>query len=160
MRPTKLNLEIQNELCDLIEKGNYIETASAIVGISKNTLYDWLKRGRRGKEQLEKGEKLNKSELPFIDFSDAVEKAFAIGEAKDLEIIRKAAMEDWKASAWRLERRFPTKWGRKDKMDIAANVQSEHREIELKIEKQIEFDPSSVELIRQLWRRQQAVEET
>lgn len=119
-RPSKLTPEIQQELVKIIAAGNYIETAAAYVGINKSTLYDWLKRGAREKQRLENNPraKMRKSEAPFVEFSNAIEKALAQAEIRDVAIIGKAAEENWQAAAWRLERKFPERWGRKDKQSI------------------------------------------
>lgn len=116
-RPTKLTPELQDEIIKVIRSGNYIETACAYVGINKSTFYDWLKRGAREKDRLAKNPraKVRKSEKPFVDFSNAIEKALAHAEIRDVAIIGKAAEENWQAAAWRLERKFPDRWGRKDK---------------------------------------------
>lgn len=156
MRPIKLNAEIQKQIIDLIRAGNYIETASSCVGVNKSTLYEWLKRGAREKQK--NGDKINKSEQIYVEFSNAVEKAIAEAEARDVLIIQKASQTDWKASAWRLERKFPNKWGRKD--HITADVTQENVEkTETFITHQIDTDPETVELVRQLWRRKQVLGE-
>lgn len=118
-RPTKLTSEIQNKIVTAIRAGNYIETAAAYAGISKNTLYDWLKRGAREKERLERNPRarIKKSEAPYVEFSDAVEKAMAEAEIRDVAIIAKAAEENWQAAAWRLERKYPERWGRREKIE-------------------------------------------
>lgn len=157
MRPTKLNDELQSKIVELIRAGNYIETASACVGINKDTLYDWLKRGAR--EKAKTNGKIDKKEEIYVRFSDAVEKAIAEAEARDVMIIANASKNDWKASAWRLERKFPNKWGRHD--HLKADITSEHTERkEHFIEHQIDTDPETIELVRQLWRRQQVLGET
>lgn len=114
-RPTKLDRDIQNDIVIAIRAGNYIETAAAYAGISKNTLYDWLRRGARERERLanNKRAKPRKAEQPFVEFSDAVEKALAEAEVRDVALIAKAAAEQWQAAAWRLERKFPTRWGKR-----------------------------------------------
>jgi transposase len=156
MRPIKLNAEIQKQIVDLIRAGNYIETASSCVGINKTTLYDWLKRG--AKEKARTDGKIDKREEIFVQFSNAVEKAIAEAEARDVMVIANASKTDWKASAWRLERKFPNKWGRKD--HLSAEIHSEHTERkEHFIEHQIDTDPETIELVRQLWRRQQILGE-
>ncbi|MGB4501182.1 MAG: hypothetical protein WBI21_07950 [Natronincolaceae bacterium] len=75
-RPTKLNPETQNKIITAIRAGNYIETAAAYAGISKNTLYDWLRKGEREKQRVAKNPRysIRKKEQPFVVFSDAVEK--------------------------------------------------------------------------------------
>lgn len=118
-RPTKLTLETQNKIIVAIKAGNYIETAAAYAGINKSTLYDWLKRGEREKQRVEKNPryKIRKKERPFVGFSNAVEKALAEAEIRDVALIAKAAEEQWHAAAWRLERKFPDRWGRR-KLDV------------------------------------------
>lgn len=114
-RPTKLNYEVQEKIVQAIKAGNYIETAAAYAGISKSTLYDWLKRGEREKQRVAKNPRyrIRKSEKIYVDFSDAVEKALAEAEMRDVLLIGKAAEEQWQAAAWRLERKFPERWGRR-----------------------------------------------
>lgn len=107
-RPTKLTPELQLKICETVRAGNYIETASAYVGVNKSTIYDWMKRGAREKQGI------------YHDFSNAIEKALAESEMRDVLIIGKAASQNWQAAAWRLERKFSDRWGRKD------YVKSEH----------------------------------
>jgi len=40
-RPTKLTPAVQKKIVDAIKAGNYMETAAAYAGISKQTLYNW-----------------------------------------------------------------------------------------------------------------------
>jgi len=104
-RPTDLTPELQEKIVQAIKAGNYIETASAYAGINKTTLYDWLKRGSKETDGI------------YVEFSNAVEKALADAEVRDVAIIAKAADTYWQASAWRLERKFPKRWGRKDRLE-------------------------------------------
>lgn len=108
-RPVKLTPELIQEICRVIRAGNYIETAAAYAGISKSTLYDWLRRGKRAKSGI------------YRQFSDAVQKALAESEIRDVMIIAKAAEENWQAAAWRLERKFPERWGRKERVQADIN---------------------------------------
>ena len=116
-RPNKLTKEIEEELVRVIRSGNYIETACAYVGINKTTFYDWMKKGAREKDRVEKEPKarVRKEMKPFVELSNAIEKALAHAEIRDVAIIGKSAETNWQAAAWRLERKFPDKWGRKDR---------------------------------------------
>lgn len=145
-RPTKLNEAMKNKICSFIRNGNYVETAAAAAGINKSTLYDWLKKGANQKTGI------------YKQFSDEVAQAVAESEIKDLGMIQEAAKNgNWQAAAWRLERRFNSKWGRKEK--ISADIQSEHTEKEeLIIERRLTADEESRELLRQLFRRKAALE--
>lgn len=135
-RPTKLTPELQENVLKVIRSGNYIETACAYVGINKSTFYDWLKRGAREKDRVAKNPRarVRKDEQPFVDFSNAVEKALAHAEIRDVAIIGKAAEENWQAAAWRLERKFPDRWGRKDKYALEHSgkdggpIETSHKE--------------------------------
>lgn len=117
-RPTKFSEERAEKIIRAIRSGNYIETAAALAGISKTTLYSWLKRGAAEGDRLEADPKAKplKSELPYLDFLDAVDIALAEAENMDVQAITAAASEDWRAAAWRLERKFPDRWGRKDRL--------------------------------------------
>jgi hypothetical protein len=104
-RPTKLTPELQERICLAIRAGNYIEVAASFAGIHKDTFYRWLKRGARASRGI------------YREFSDAVEKALADSEAGDVARISKAAEQGhWQAAAWRLERKHPQRWGRRDRV--------------------------------------------
>ena len=105
-RPSKLDRETQQRICDAIAAGNYMETAALYAGVCKDTLYQWLKRGRSGK----KGDKR------YAEFARVVDEALARSEVRDVALIAKAAEQHWQAAAWRLERRYPARWGRRDQV--------------------------------------------
>lgn len=100
----KLTAELQAKICDAIRMGNYMETAAAFAGISKDTFYRWLKKGARARSGI------------YREFHDAVHKALAEAEVRDVAIIANAAKESWQAAAWRLERRHPERWGKKERI--------------------------------------------
>ena len=99
-RSTKLTPELQKEIIGYIEAGNYVEVSCEAAGISKTQFYVWLKR----KEKL------------YTDFADAVKKAEKKAEIRNVVVIQKAAVDNWQASAWFLERKHAERWGRKDQM--------------------------------------------
>jgi transposase len=115
-RPTKLSPDLQKAIVDAIRAGNYMETAAAFAGVAKQTFYNWLRRGRRARSGR------------YREFVDAVKKALAEAEVRDLEVIRQAATgtgpfeenPQWQAAAWRLERRNPKRWGRKDRHEVTG----------------------------------------
>lgn len=97
-RPSKLTRELQESLCEYLRRGYFVDTACALVGVHKDSIYQWLKDGARGKSK------------EAIAFSDAVKKAQAEAEAHYLDRI--AIAGEWQASAWRLQYMFPTKYSR------------------------------------------------
>ena len=132
-RPISMTPEIAARIIALIRAGNYVETAAAACGVMKPTLYDWLKRGARG-------------DPLFADFSNTVVAALNESEAVLVNVIRKAAVGDWSAAAWILERRHPNHWGRKDYLRIDS-VNSDRLIIEERrnIAKEILSDPTCFE---------------
>jgi transposase len=111
-RPTKLTPELQAKICSAIQAGNFIEIAAAYAGIRKATLHNWLRRGARQTQGI------------YHAFSEAAEKALADSEARDVALIAKAAADgQWQAAAWRLERKFPDRWGRRERHQVDANIQ-------------------------------------
>jgi hypothetical protein len=108
-RQTKLTTEVQDRIVAALRAGNYQETAAAYAGISRTAFFDWLERGR------------NEPESIYAVFLDAVEKAKADAEVRDVALIDKAAHDgSWQAAAWKLERKFPNKWGRVNRTEISG----------------------------------------
>lgn len=108
-RPTKLTPEVQERIVTAIRAGNYQETASLYAGISEATFYGWMDRGR------------NEPGSIYSEFMEAVEKAKAAAEIRDVVLIDKAAQDgSWQAAAWKLERKFPHKWGRMVRAEVSG----------------------------------------
>lgn len=107
--PAKYTEEILNQIVEAIRHGNYYETAAAYAGIDSDTLRRWMKWGRQGRDQM------------LIDFLEKVKQAKAEAEVRDLRYIGLAAEKNWFAAAWRLERRYPNRWGRQ-RLEITGNI--------------------------------------
>jgi len=101
---------VSQRIVDLIRAGNYLEVAATTAGIHRTTLHRWLRLGR---EQL-RGR--------FRKFLVAVERAQAESEARDVAIIAKAAATDWKAAAWRLERKLPRRYGPRVQLSVQQEL--------------------------------------
>ena len=104
-RPSKFDEQRAKTILTYLRAGAYVETAAAAAGISKDTLYNWLRRGARV------GDKPTREDLRLAAFSDAVKQAMAKAELDDLTVIKGAAAKHWQAAAWRLERKYPDRWG-------------------------------------------------
>lgn len=120
-RPTKLTKDVQQKIVSALTAGNYQDTAAAFAGVSKQTFYNWMERGRIENERIAAGHKPRKAETPFVDFLDAVESARAQAEVRSVGLISKAANEGtWQAAAWYLERSHPQKWARINRTEISG----------------------------------------
>lgn len=104
-RPTKLTPEIQERICAAIQQGNYAFVAARCAGISESTFYSWLDRGAREKRGA------------FAEFLESIKKAESIAEAGAIEVVRNASQQSWQAAAWWLERKYPERWARKERVD-------------------------------------------
>ena len=119
-RPTKLTEERQGELCRYLRDGNAISTACALVGIDESTYHKWQQRGRAELERVEEGHvncRVRKEEAPYVEFFKSAMRARAEGEQRHVKNIQDASSEDWRASAWFLERSRPERWGKKQKLE-------------------------------------------
>ena len=97
----KYSPEIVQEILKLLEAGNYITTACQAVGIHPDTYYDWLKDETKP------------------DISDKIiQRAESRAIARNVAIIQQAALKNWTAAAWFLERKNFREWGRKDQLEV------------------------------------------
>ena len=97
---SKLTPELLRRLTMLLRAGNFVEVATEAVGITKETFYQWLKRGQRDTEGV------------YHEFATEVHAARAQAECRAVAVIAKASEHHWQAAAWFLERSAPGRWGR------------------------------------------------
>jgi hypothetical protein len=99
MRRSKLDDDMIEHLALHISEGNYTVTACRLCGISEKTYYEWIHKGHQ---------------LPgtiYSRFVKAIDQAEAQRESYLIEEIN-ADTTDWKAAAWLLSRRHPSRWGK------------------------------------------------
>jgi hypothetical protein len=98
-RPTDCTPEVTEAVCAELREGLSIASACAAAGIDRATFHRWIARGDEGP--------------PFSDFRNATTKARAVG-TRSLEVtVRTAALDDWRAAAWMLERKAPEDWSKR-----------------------------------------------
>lgn len=114
---TKFTPELGDKVCDAVRAGNYMETAAAFAGVHKDTFYEWQKVGRAA--QAKTG-RLTALEQQLADWVAQLEQALAQAEVRDLAIIGKAAETQWQAAAWRLERKSPDRFGRRQRVEMTG----------------------------------------
>lgn len=118
MAKTKLTTERQAQIVEALRNGNYIETAARYAGITPQAFWKWMKRGTEERQAIEDGADPNPDEEIYVDFVDAVEKARGQSEMRNVGLIQKAAVDGtWQAAAWFLERSYPKRWGRSDRLE-------------------------------------------
>lgn len=141
---TKCTEEFIQKMCNILRAGAYPETAAVMAGAEKKTFLDWM---RWSHPEIRDGVRNKKYKPIYASLRYAVEKAIEEATCRDLMNIDKCAMgidveymrdekggivfakngnpiilklglnPDWKASAWRLERRFSKQWARTEKVE-------------------------------------------
>jgi hypothetical protein len=106
--PLKLTPERAQQICDAIRAGVRPEIAAVYNGVSARSYYRWMEHGRAAD-----------ADPAYAEFVERVEVALAEWEARDVLLIGEAAKEDWRAGAWRLERRLPAVYGKRERHEIA-----------------------------------------
>lgn len=97
----KLTPETTQKIFQAIQMGATYELAASYAGITYNTLYNWMKKGEAAKSGK------------FKDFVKELKEAEGKAAIGWLAKIEKAGSEgDWRAVAWKLERRYPEDYGR------------------------------------------------
>lgn len=140
-------ITVADTIVRAVRAGNYIEAASAMAGVNKDTVYRWLREGARHRLAAEATDdpdtylnNLGPNDQGYVRFSDAVAQAQAEAEAEDVALLQSLARggrtlehrtvktladgstestvrsevlpPDAATIRWRLERRFPDRWGR------------------------------------------------
>lgn len=109
-RKSKLTEELIKEAYRLVSAGNYIKDIPPILGIDDSTWFRWLSEGEKARSGLKR------------EFYDTVKKAEKDAIARNVALIQRAAQEgNWQAAAWWLERKYFEDWGRKERVDLAAD---------------------------------------
>lgn len=99
-KPNKLTPRVKKAILTAIRLGLPYASAAAYAGIGIRTLRQWMRQGERG-------------DAPELArFFQEMEEAQAKAEMYHMTNITGHAKQDWKASAWLLERRWPEKYGR------------------------------------------------
>jgi len=130
-RPTKLTHELISQADTLLRAGNWVDTVAQMLGVTRRTFYNWLKRGEEEALRLEDGGDMDEDENIFADFFHTVERARAFAEVNSVRVLRTGASQriegDWKASLAWLERARPDRWGKRQieqKLTIAKEEPS------------------------------------
>lgn len=106
-RPTDLTPDCQAKVCEALRAGNTRRASALYAGISEQTFYEWVARGR--------GTNGRETTPLHASFLEAVEKAEAEAEVQAVAIVKLAAQTQWTAGAWWLERKRPADWARAER---------------------------------------------
>ena len=109
-RQTKLTPALQKKIVEALVAGNYIETACSYSGVAPATYYKWMEASNKPNARKD-----------LIEFREAVEKARAEAEVRNVVYINEVAKTNYQAAAWWLERSFPKRWGRQQSVELTGS---------------------------------------
>lgn len=105
---TKLTKEIKEKIFQAVRLGLPYDRAAQLAGINPRTFYYWKAKGQAGTAPT------------YVRFLQDLKKAEIEGEAAAINEIVKAARDGtWQAAAWLLERRYPDRWARVQKVEVS-----------------------------------------
>ena len=118
MARSKLTEELCEAICQDLREGNTQQYAAQHNGITKQTYYNWLKKGEESKTQSGK----------YFDFFDAVKKAQEEGKKTLIQGIQEHGKKNWQALAWLLERMYYDEFGKKQQVEMehSGEVKQKH----------------------------------
>jgi transposase len=109
-RPSKLTDELEQQLCNALRAGNYLDVAARYAGVSRSSVHRWLAQAAE-----------DAADPRLKPFAAAVSKAEADAEIHAVGVVRKAINQgDTRAAFGYLERRHPERWSRRDQSAPAA----------------------------------------
>jgi len=108
-RKSKLTPELIEKISTEIENGSYQKVAARKCGVGESTFYGWMEKTEGGVGGQ------------FKELLESVKKASADAESRAIQTI--LADDSWQSKAWYLERRFPERWGRKDRLNAHHTVE-------------------------------------
>jgi transposase len=106
-RPAVLTPDIQREIVQRLVTGSYLSVACRAVGIHISTFNHWRLRWEKGDPDAQ----------AYADFFAACARASSVAESNAVAAIYEGAGA-WQGRAWFLERRFPQRWGKKDRAPL------------------------------------------
>lgn len=112
--------EVHDRIVNTLRLGNYVEHAASYAGISRATLYNWLKKGDEAREKRENGAELDEIEERYARFSEDVDNARATAIVRNVSIIQQAAQTNWQAAGWWLERTAPQHFARQVRTELSG----------------------------------------
>lgn len=114
--PTKLTVARARIICEALAEGMSYAVAASRAGIGELALRRWREKGANEEHPI------------YVEFVEQVERANAAAEERHLTNVDDAAFgrgdydkPHWQASGWRLERRWPERYGRRSVHQIEGH---------------------------------------
>lgn len=114
-RPTECDARLIQQFANVLNAGNFVETACDYLGVPRSTFYQWLDRASKARERVEAGGYTpTANEALWIELADTIARAQAGAEIASVARIRKAAAAgDIEADKFFLLYGRQQRWGRR-----------------------------------------------
>jgi hypothetical protein len=119
-RPIEITSDITDGVANLIRAGNVPVRAAMAKGVPRSTWYSWLARGRVAAVRRKDDLGIPKTERPFLELVDAVERAESESQIIAISHLQKAMPSTPTAVLAFLERRFPREWSRTERHELTG----------------------------------------
>lgn len=116
-RPSKVSPEVTERFVQAVQIGATYDIACKYAGISYQTLCNWRER----------------KEAEFVEFFEALTRAEGVAVIKWLAVLEKHGEATGQWAAWKLERRYPETFGRRDRITIDV------KQLDTDIERELEI---------------------
>lgn len=126
-RKVTLSDQFIEDAYKLAAAGNYDSVIIQMAGIAKGTWYKWLQEGGKLLEDEDYEPAQNYSDHMKEQMAKLfyyVRKGQAEAEDKAVQLIQLNSLNDWKAAAWYLERKYSSRWGKTLKLEGHSDGQS------------------------------------
>lgn len=110
-RPTKLTPAVQQRIVSAVAAGNYYEAACVYGGVDYRTFLRWMQRGEKAKSSI------------YGQFCQTVREAEAEAEVRMVAQWQQQIPENWPAARDFLARRFPDRWGPKERHIVEGDAE-------------------------------------
>lgn len=126
-RPSKITEDIIYAIGDLVLAGNYRQVAAAASGVSKATLKNWLAKGEELMDVELDAEsegdvvQMDAAQMLYVEFVHVIRTCEAHSETDLLAEAREGTL-GWQAAMTIMERRWPTRWRRRDEIEHSGDV--------------------------------------
>ena len=127
--------KVADKMIEMLSRGIPPNTVCRYAGIRYQSFRRWLEVGAERTNPI------------YTEFLDRVAKAEALAEIALLDQMEAHHDDDWKSIAWKLERRFPENWARRDKHEISGELIVNKKE---KLAEQVVDNPEALELARKI----------
>ena len=114
MMKQNLTPKIVDAICSMVERGNYLDSAAVVAGVSPARIKQWMEVGKEEFDRREADEFPKQSLDLFVELYDRVLTAQMQAEVALVDIAREKAEEgDVRAVGWILERTRSDRFGKK-----------------------------------------------